>query len=371
MSRERNTFSGKRFLLMAGGTGGHVFPALAVAQALREQGARIEWLGTRQGIEARLVPPANIPLHCIAVEGLRGKGRLALLKAPVQIARAVRQAHAVIGKVQPDAVLGFGGFVTGPGGVAARLSGRPLIIHEQNAVAGTTNKLLSRIANRVLEAFPSGLPRARQVGNPVRREIAQLPAPQLRIGTELPLRLLVLGGSLGAAAINAMVPEAIALLQPSQRPNVVHQAGESHLVLAREAYRAAGVAAEVVPFIGDMAEAYSAADLILCRAGALTVSEIAAAGIGAIMVPFPFAIDDHQTRNGQWLQDAGGAIVVQQREMDAQKLSELLQKLLADPQKLLEMAQAARRVAKVDATQQVVAACAEALARQERPMGEG
>ncbi|MDP5208984.1 undecaprenyldiphospho-muramoylpentapeptide beta-N-acetylglucosaminyltransferase [Microbulbifer sp. 2205BS26-8] len=362
MSRDRSAFSGKRLLLMAGGTGGHVFPALAVAQALREQGARVEWLGTRHGIEARLVPPANIPLHFIAVEGVRGKGRLALLKAPVQIARAVRQARTVIGKVQPDAVLGFGGFVTGPGGVAARLSGRPLIIHEQNAVAGTTNKLLSRIANRVLEAFPSGLPQARQVGNPVRREIVQLPAPQLRIGTESPLRLLVLGGSLGAAAINAMVPEAVALLPPSLRPKVVHQAGERHLALAREAYRAAGVAAEVVPFIGDMAEAYSAADLILCRAGALTVSEIAAAGIGAIMVPFPFAIDDHQTRNGQWLQDAGGAIVIQQREMDAQKLSELLRTLLSDPQKLLEMAQAARRVAKVDATQQVVAACGEALA---------
>jgi len=355
-------FSGKKFLVMAGGTGGHVFPALAVARALREQGAAVEWLGTERGIEAQLVAEADIPLHCIAVEGVRGKGKLALLKAPLQILRAISQARAVVKKVQPDAVLGFGGFATGPGGVAARLGGIPLIIHEQNAVAGTTNRLLARIASRVLEAFPSGLPRGQQVGNPVREEIAQLPEPQARIGGEKPPRLLVLGGSLGAVAINELVPEAISMLDEEWRPRILHQAGKRHLEAAREAYRLVNVEADVVPFIADMAAAYSAADLIICRAGALTVSEIAAAGVGAILVPFPFAIDDHQTRNGEWLQRAGGAIVIQQDELDAQKLAKLLEELFAQPQKLLAMAEAARRAAKTDATAQVLAACGEALA---------
>ncbi|WHI48283.1 undecaprenyldiphospho-muramoylpentapeptide beta-N-acetylglucosaminyltransferase [Microbulbifer sp. VAAF005] len=362
MPEVNKRFSGKKFLLMAGGTGGHVFPALAVAKALQEQGAVVEWLGTARGIESRLIPAANIPLHCIKVEGIRGKGKLALLKAPLQILRAIAQARTVVKQVQPDAVLGFGGFATGPGGVAARLRGIPLIIHEQNAVAGTTNRLLARISSQVLEAFPSGLPGARQVGNPVRKEIAELPEPETRIGSQSSLRLLVLGGSLGAVAINELVPKAIALLKPSLRPVVVHQAGERHLQAAKDAYKEAAVEAEVVPFIADMAEAYRSADLIICRSGALTVSEISAAGVGAIMVPFPFAIDDHQTRNGEWLQNAGGAIVMQQREMDEQKLSGLLQSLLEDRQKLLQMATSARRAAKTDATEQVVNACREELA---------
>ncbi|WP_444893037.1 undecaprenyldiphospho-muramoylpentapeptide beta-N-acetylglucosaminyltransferase [Microbulbifer sp. TRSA001] len=362
MSEVNKRFSGKKFLLMAGGTGGHVFPALAVAKALQEQGAVVEWLGTARGIESRLIPAANIPLHCIKVEGIRGKGKLALLKAPLQILRAIAQARTVVKQVQPDAVLGFGGFATGPGGVAARLGGIPLIIHEQNAVAGTTNRLLARISSQVLEAFPSGLPGARQVGNPVRKEISELPEPETRIGSQSSLRLLVLGGSLGAVAINELVPKAIALLEPSLRPVVVHQAGERHLQAAKDAYKEAAVEAEVVPFIADMAEAYRSADLIICRSGALTVSEISAAGVGAIMVPFPFAIDDHQTRNGEWLQNAGGAIVMQQREMDEQKLSGLLQSLLEDRQKLLQMATSARRAAKTDATEQVVNACREELA---------
>ncbi|MCO1333684.1 undecaprenyldiphospho-muramoylpentapeptide beta-N-acetylglucosaminyltransferase [Microbulbifer sp. OS29] len=362
MSEVNKRFSDKKFLLMAGGTGGHVFPALAVAKALQEQGATVEWLGTQRGIESRLVPSANIPLHCIKVEGIRGKGKLALLKAPLQIIRAIAQARVVVKKVKPDAVLGFGGFATGPGGVAARLGGVPLIIHEQNAVAGTTNRLLARISNRVLEAFPCSLPGARQVGNPVRREIVELPEPEARIGSEASLRLLVLGGSLGAVAINELVPKAIALLEPALRPTVVHQAGERHLQIADEAYQKAGVKAEVVPFIANMAEAYSSADLIICRSGALTVSEIAAAGIGAVMVPYPYAIDDHQTRNGEWLQKAGGAIVMQQSAMDEKKLSELLQSLLSDRKKLLIMANAARQVAKIDATEQVISACGEELA---------
>lgn len=361
MDENAAPFSGKKFLVMAGGTGGHVFPALAVARALTERGAEVEWLGTERGIEAQLIPEAGIPLHFITVEGVRGRGKLALLKAPLQVSRAVWQAREIVKKVMPDAVLGFGGFATGPGGVAARLCRVPLIIHEQNAVAGTTNRLLARIASRVLEAFPSGLPGGRHVGNPVRAEIVQLPEPAARIGREKPLRLLVLGGSLGAVAINELVPEAVSLLDEKLRPRIVHQAGKRHLDVAGEAYRQADVQAEVVPFIADMASAYAGADLIICRSGALTVSEIAAAGVGAIMVPFPFAIDDHQTKNGEWLQKAGAAVVIQQNALSAEKLAQLLEELLARPEKLLAMAEAARRVAKIDATEQVLVACREEI----------
>ncbi|WP_091508743.1 undecaprenyldiphospho-muramoylpentapeptide beta-N-acetylglucosaminyltransferase [Microbulbifer yueqingensis] len=346
---------------MAGGTGGHVFPALAVARALMDRGASVEWLGTARGIESQLIPEAGIPLHKIEIEGVRGKGRLALLKAPLRVSGAVMQARAIIKQVQPDAVLGFGGFASGPGGVAAKLCRVPLVIHEQNAVAGTTNRLLARIANRVLEAFRSGLPRAEQVGNPVRDEIVALPAPEERIARERPLRLLVLGGSLGAVAINELVPQAILLLAPEERPSILHQAGERHLDLAREAYRHAGVEAEVVPFIADMAAAYGNADLVVCRAGALTVSEVAAAGVGALMVPFPFAIDDHQTKNGEWLQHAGGAVVLPQDSLTAEQLAQVMGELFAEPDKLLAMARAAREVAVIDATERVLAACAEEI----------
>lgn len=358
---ENQPFSGRKFLIMAGGTGGHVFPALAVARALREHGAQVEWLGTARGIEAQVIPEAGIPLHFITVQGVRGRGPLALLKAPLQIARAIWQARRIVKRVAPDAVLGFGGFATGPGGIAARLCGRPLIIHEQNAVAGTTNRLLARVASRVLEAFPSGLPGGEPVGNPVRGEIASLPEPRERIAQAKPLRLLVLGGSLGAVAINELVPQALALLEPERRPRVVHQAGVRHLDLAQEAYRQLEIEAEVVPFIADMAAAYGNADLVICRAGALTVSEVAAAGVGAIMVPFPFAIDDHQTKNGEWLQQAGAAVVIQQDALDAPQLAGLLQEYLDHPQKLLAMAEAARRVAKTDATEQVLAVCREEM----------
>ena len=354
-------FTGKKFLVMAGGTGGHVFPALAVARALQEQGGSVEWLGTMRGIEAQLIPAAEIPLHFISVEGVRGKGARSLLKAPIQISKAIWQARRVVKDVKPDAVLGFGGFATGPGGVAARLSGVPLIIHEQNAVAGTTNRLLARIASRVLEAFPSGLPAAQEVGNPVRAEIAALPAPDRRVGKHTPAQLLVLGGSLGAVAINELVPEALAKIPEEKRPQVVHQAGQRHLDLAKEAYERAGVDAEVVPFIADMAAAYGKADLVICRSGALTVSEIAAAGLGAIMVPFPFAIDDHQTKNGEWLQQAGAARVIQQDALDAGQLAALLEELFANPQQLLAMAEAARRVARPDATDRVLAVCREEM----------
>ncbi|WP_078085691.1 undecaprenyldiphospho-muramoylpentapeptide beta-N-acetylglucosaminyltransferase [Microbulbifer mangrovi] len=354
-------FTGKKFLVMAGGTGGHVFPALAVARALQAQGGVVEWLGTMRGIEAQLIPAADIPLHFITVEGVRGKGAGALLKAPIQISKAIWQARQVVKNVKPDAVLGFGGFATGPGGVAARLAGIPLIIHEQNAVAGTTNRLLAKIASRVLEAFPSGLPAAQEVGNPVRSEIAELPAPAERVGKSSPLRLLVLGGSLGAVAINELVPQALAKLSADKRPQVVHQAGQRHLDLAKEAYERADVEAQVVPFISDMAGAYAQADLVICRSGALTVSEIAAAGLGAIMVPFPFAIDDHQTKNGEWLEKAGAARVIQQDALDPDQLAALLEELFAEPKKLLAMAEAARRVARPDATDRVLDVCREEM----------
>ncbi|WP_105101663.1 undecaprenyldiphospho-muramoylpentapeptide beta-N-acetylglucosaminyltransferase [Microbulbifer pacificus] len=360
-SADAQPFAGKKFLVMAGGTGGHVFPALAVAKALQAQGGEVEWLGTMRGIESQLIPAADLPLHFITVEGVRGKGTATLLKAPLQITRAIWQARGVVKKIKPDAVLGFGGFATGPGGVAARLSGVPLIIHEQNAVAGTTNRLLAKIANRVLEAFPSGLPSAQQVGNPVRAEIAALPAPAERVGKQQPPRLLVLGGSLGAVAINELVPQALAKMDASKRPQVVHQAGQRHLDVAKEAYARAGVEAEVVPFIADMAAAYGHADLVICRSGALTVSEIAAAGVGAIMVPFPFAIDDHQTKNGEWLERAGAAKVIQQDALDAGELAVILEELFAAPDTLLAMAEAARGVAKPDATDRVLAVCREQM----------
>lgn len=354
-------FAGKKVLMMAGGTGGHVFPALVVAKALREQGARVEWLGTARGIESKLIPAANILLHKIPAEGIRGRGRGALLKAPWQISRAVWRACAIIRKLSPHIVLGFGGFVTGSGGVAARLCGVPLIIHEQNAVAGTTNKLLARIASRVLEAFPSGLPASLQVGNPVRAEITALSEPGARIAQQQPLRLLVLGGSLGAVAINNLVPQALALIDERQRPQVVHQTGQRHLDVTVETYQRLSVSAKVVPFIADMAAAYSDADLVICRCGALTVSEIAVAGVGAIMVPFPFAIDDHQTKNGQWLESAGAALVIQQNTLNPERLALQLMELFNQPQRLLAMAKAARRVAKPDATKRVLAVCREQI----------
>ncbi|GMG86648.1 undecaprenyldiphospho-muramoylpentapeptide beta-N-acetylglucosaminyltransferase [Biformimicrobium ophioploci] len=355
-----SSLQGKKILVMAGGTGGHVFPALAVARALEDTGAEIAWMGTRRGIESRLMPQENIPLHCIDVEGVRGKGKLALLKAPWQVSKALSQARGIIRTVQPDLVLGFGGFASGPGGLAAKLCGLPLLIHEQNAVAGTTNRLLAKIADRVMAAFPCDLKGATVVGNPVRKDIARLPEPAARVGSGQQGRyLLVLGGSLGAQAINETLPQALAQLPAEQRPLVVHQAGPKLIESAQRAYEEAGVAARVIPFIDDMADAYAGADLVVCRAGALTVSEVAAAGVGAIMVPFPYAIDDHQTKNGEWLANAGAGEVIQQKDLTAELLAEKLAALFGQPQRLLQMAEAARDAAKTGATGDVVEACEE------------
>lgn len=356
--------SPRRFLMMAGGTGGHVFPALATARALQEQGHQVYWLGARGGMEERLIGETDIPLSLIHISGLRGKGKLALLMAPFRLMRALGEAWTLLREIRPDCVVGMGGFVTGPGGVAAWLQKRPLVIHEQNAVAGMTNRWLTRFAGTVLEAFPDSFEHkvvTRCTGNPVRKDLAALPEPAQRFeGRTGPLRVLVVGGSLGARVFNEQLPKALALMPESERPQVRHQCGEKNQVAASEAYRAAGVDASVEPFIRDMAEAYAWADLVVCRAGALTVSELCAAGVGAVLVPFPHAVDDHQTRNGEHMVKAGGALMVAQPEMTTELLAETLKDLAADRTKVLNMAQAARSLARPDATERVVNYCLEA-----------
>lgn len=345
-----------KVMIMAGGTGGHVYPALAVAEALRGRGHEIVWMGAPDSFESRAVAPHGIPIETIAVSGLRGKGLGKLAKAPLLVWRAVAQALAALRRQQPQVVLGMGGFAAGPGGLAARLLRLPLVIHEQNAAAGLTNRCLARIASHVLQAFPGTFRSAQTVGNPVRPAIAALPAPALRgIGTHAPLRLLVLGGSQGARALNERVPEALAQLPPDIRPQVRHQAGRT-LDVARAAYARAGVEAQVEAFIDDMPAAYAAADLVVCRAGASTIAELCAAGCAALLVPFPFAVDDHQTCNGAYLTEAGAAVLVQERELDAARLAAELRVLLGDPARLAAMAAAARARAWPDATDAIVAA---------------
>jgi UDP-N-acetylglucosamine--N-acetylmuramyl-(pentapeptide) pyrophosphoryl-undecaprenol N-acetylglucosamine transferase len=342
-----------RVLIMAGGTGGHVFPALAVAQALRARQLEVVWMGTRIGLEARIVPAAGIPMEWINIGGLRGKSLATRLAAPFKVGLAVLQALRIMLRVRPAVVLGMGGYAAGPGGVAAWLTRRPLVIHEQNAVAGTTNRILARLAKRVLAAFPGAFAHTvsvQVVGNPVREPIVQLPPPDQRLaGRSGPPRLLVLGGSQGALALNRTVPEALAHLPPELRPEVRHQAGRNTLEVAEEAYQRLGVAAEVTEFIDDMADAYGWADLAICRAGALTVSELAAAGLPAVLVPFPAAVDDHQTLNGGYLVAAGGAVLVPERQLAPERLARVLAGLLGDRARLLDMARRARGAARPEA----------------------
>ena len=361
--------SGRRVLIMAGGTGGHVYPALAVAAALRERGHSVSWLGTAAGLEARLVPEAGIELDTIHVAGLRGKGPLGWLLAPVRVLRASFEAVRILRRRRPDVVLGLGGFASGPGGLAAWLLRRPLLIHEQNAAPGLTNRLLAHLAARVLEAFPGTFAEsvaAEATGNPVREAIRRLPPPAERFaGREGPLRLLVFGGSQGAQALNEAVPAALAALPEGARPRVHHQSGPRHLEATDAAYRAAGVEAEVAPYVEDMAAAYAWADLVLCRAGALTVSELAAAGVPAVLVPFPYAVDDHQTRNALYLVDAGAARLLPQDEMSPERLAAVLEELLGGARPgLLAMAEAARGRARPEATERVVAHCLEMPAKR-------
>ncbi len=350
-------------MIMAGGTGGHVFPALAVAQQLRDCGVDVCWLGTQKGIESTLVPAAGWPLMLIDVTGMRGKGWVAQLWGLGRLLKSLWQALRAVRSARVDAALGFGGYAAGPGGLAARLLGKPLVIHEQNAVAGTTNRILARIATRVLTGFPGTLPRGEYCGNPVRGEILALPEPTLRMAVAPPQpRLLVLGGSLGASVINRCVPEALALMDVGARPVVRHQSGRQHLAATRAAYAAAGVAAQVEDFIDDMASAYGWADLVVCRAGALTVAELTAAGVGALFIPLGSAIDDHQTRNAAWLAANHGAVVVSEADLSAPTLATWLGEILCDRPRLLAMAQSARQLARPDAAQRVAAACTAVMA---------
>jgi UDP-N-acetylglucosamine--N-acetylmuramyl-(pentapeptide) pyrophosphoryl-undecaprenol N-acetylglucosamine transferase len=348
---------------MAGGTGGHVFPALAVAELLRTRGNEVFWIGTHQGLEARLVPERNFPVEWISIAGLRGKGMGPLLSAPWRLLVALRQAAGILRRRRPDLLLGMGGFASGPGGLMARAFGVPLIVHEQNSVPGLTNQWLSRVARRVFEAFPGSFPASRGAetcGNPVRAEIAGLPAPAQRMaGRSGPPRLLVVGGSLGAKVLNETVAYAVAAMPPASRPAIRHQAGERTLAVAESAYRDAGVEAEVQPFIRDMAEAYGWADLVVCRAGALTVSELAAAGVGSVLVPYPYAVDDHQTCNARYLADHGAAELLPQERLGVEVLGDLLGRMLGDRKRLLDMAEAARRRAIPDAAARIAEACLE------------
>jgi UDP-N-acetylglucosamine--N-acetylmuramyl-(pentapeptide) pyrophosphoryl-undecaprenol N-acetylglucosamine transferase len=348
-------------MVMAGGTGGHVFPALAVAEQLRAAGCEVFWLGTPQGLEARLVPERGIPVEWIPVQGLRGSGLRRLLQAPLRLALALYRAFLVIRRRRPFCALGMGGFAAGPGGLMAWLLGVPLVVHEQNRIPGLTNRWLGRLATRVFEAFPGSFPEARRAhacGNPVRPEIAALPPPRERFaGRRGPLRLLVLGGSQGARVLNERVPEALALLPAEQRPEVRHQAGPQTLEAARAAYAAADVSAAVTPFIADMADAYGWADLVVTRAGALTLSELAAAGLGALLVPFPHAVDDHQTRNAAWLVEAGAARLLPQAALDAPRLAAALGPFLEGREQALTLAEAARRLAMTEAAATVAQAC--------------
>ncbi|SEG70765.1 undecaprenyldiphospho-muramoylpentapeptide beta-N-acetylglucosaminyltransferase [Marinobacterium lutimaris] len=354
----------KRVLIMAGGTGGHVFPALATADALRSQGIEVEWLGTAAGIEADVVPKAGIKLHCIDVRGVRGKGRLKQLLAPFGLMLALWQALKVINRVKPDSVLGMGGFASGPGGLMAWLRRKPLVIHEQNAVAGTTNRISSRFATRVLQAFPRafrGKDLGEVVGNPVRGPILNVEAPEERFKDRSgPLRLLVVGGSLGAKPINDLLPPTLAKLPESERPQIWHQSGKRNIEELSAAYEREGVEAKVVPFIERMDEAYAWADLVLCRAGALTVSELAIAGVASILVPLPHAIDDHQNANAGFLSEAGAGVRIRQAELSGDRLLELL-KEFSDRDKLLKMASAARAQARPESSKRVAQVCVEVM----------
>lgn len=344
-------------LILAGGTGGHIFPGLAVAHALRARGAQVGWLGADGGMETRLVPQHGVAIDTIAVKGLRGKGVLTLLAAPLRVLRAVRDAARVLRLRRPDAVVSFGGYAAGPGGIAARIAGIPLLVHEQNRAAGMTNKVLATFARQVLVGFPQTFANETLVGNPVRAQIAQVAPPAQRMLQDGvfqhggALRLLVLGGSQGARALNNAVPQAVAAL--GLPIDVLHQAGEKMLDDARQAYAAAGVAARVEPFIADMAEAYAWADLVVCRAGALTLAELCAVGVGSVLVPFPQAVDDHQTRNAEYLVERGAAVLLKQDDTLVVRLREILDELARDPGRRFAMADAARALARPDAAERV------------------
>ena len=345
-------------MIAAGGTGGHVFPGLAVADWLRASGWRVVWLGSEAGMEAGLVAKRGYEMAPVKFSGVRGKGPIALFLLPLKLLLAFWQSARAIVAKRPDVVLGMGGYMSFPGGMMAALLGRPLVIHEQNSVPGLANRVLAAVADRVLCAFPGALERATHTGNPVRPEIAAIPAPAERYARHSgPVRVLVVGGSLGAKALNDVVPKALALLPVAARPIVTHQSGARHVEALKAAYAEAGVQASTSAFVDDMAAAYAEADLVVCRAGATTVAELAVAGLPSILVPFPYAVDDHQTTNARFLADAGAAVLVPQSELTPERLAELIAGF--DRKRLLEMAVRARSLGRPDATEAVARACME------------
>ena len=351
----------KKALVMAGGTGGHIFPGLAVAEALREAGWQVHWLGAPNSMEAELVPARGFAFEPVTFGGVRGKGLQTLALLPLRLLRAFWQSLQMVRRVQPDVVLGLGGYITFPGGMMASLWGKPLVLHEQNSVAGLANKVLAQLADRVFTAFPGVFKTGQWVGNPLRRAFTEQAAPAERFaGRSGPLRVLVVGGSLGAKALNDIVPQALALMPEATRPQVIHQSGAKQIDALRANYAAAGVQAELTPFIDDTASAFAQADLVICRAGASTVTELAAVGVAALFVPFPFAVDDHQTTNAQFLVASGGGWLVPQAELTAQNLAERLTALSRDT--LQDVAQKAHAQKKTNATREVVMACEELVA---------
>ena len=346
-------------MIMAGGTGGHIFPALSVADYVRSQGWNVVWLGSRTGMEARIVPQRGYAMAWIRFAGVRRRGLLPMALLPLNLLIAFWQSARAIFAHRPDVVLGMGGYVSFPGGMMASLLNRPLALHEQNSVAGLANRVLSHVADKVLVAFPGAFgarSNAQWTGNPVREDIARIATPEARYaGRSGPLRLLVLGGSQGAAVLNDVVPKALAAIAPGMRPHVMHQAGAAHLEGVRQGYERAGVRADIVAFIDDMAAIYADADVMICRAGASTIAELAAAGVPAVLVPFPYAVDDHQTHNARFLAERGGAVLIPQSELTPEKLAEVIERF--DRDKLVAMAQAARAAAKPEATRAVAEAC--------------
>lgn len=355
----------KTLMVMAGGTGGHIFPGIAVAESLRVRGWRIVWMGNPDGMEARLVPEQGYETAWIRFSALRGKGIVRKLLLPFNLLRGFWQALRALRRVRPDVVLGMGGYVTFPGGMMSALLGRPLVLHEQNSIAGLANRVLAGVADAVLCGFPRALPKGRWIGNPVRAAIAAVPEPAQRFaGRTGPLRVLVVGGSLGASILNQVVPAALARMRPEQRPIVTHQAGARQIDALRAAYANAGVEGELLPFIDDMAAKYAEADLVICRAGALTVAELAAVGAASLLVPFPYAVDDHQTANARFLAEKGAAYLLPQNELDAERLAGILASM--DRQRLIEMAVRARQQAKPDAADAVADVCEQLAAGRKK-----
>ena len=364
-----NVSTRKTALIVAGGTGGHIFPGLAVAHALREQGWDVHWLGGPDSMESRIVPTQEFAFESIAFGGVRGKGMAALLGMPWRLLKAIAQSRAVLQRVRPQVVIGMGGYITAPAGLAAASLGIPLVLHEQNSVAGMANRWLKPFAKRVFTAYPDVLGATEQaaenrdgkvqwVGNPLRASFLQQPTPEERMQERTgALRLLVVGGSLGAQALNETVPQALALLQVEQRPLVMHQSGAKHIEALQAAYQQAGVEAELTPFIEDTAQVFGIADVVVCRAGASTVTELAAVGTAAVFVPFPYAVDDHQTSNARYLADAGAAWLQPQPQFTPQWLAGLLQSVTRE--ELLEKARKAKAMEKLHATEKMVAACEE------------